>query len=112
MRTRLISRSIVNRAKEVLHARAADRLSLNEVAAQVGVSPVYLTQTFTKAEGIPLHRYQLRLRLSRALVALPNCQCIHSLALELGFSSQSHFGSSFKSAFGMTAAQFRTLMRS
>jgi AraC-like DNA-binding protein len=39
------------------------RWTLAEIVAEVGVSPVYLTQVFQQVEGLPLYRYQLRLRL-------------------------------------------------
>jgi AraC family transcriptional regulator len=101
------SSKVIDRAKEFLHAHACERLPLNEIAMQVDVTPVYLTQEFTRSEGIPLYRYQLWLRLSRALLELPHCDDITGLALDLGFSSHSHFSSAFKKAFGLTPAAFR-----
>jgi AraC family transcriptional regulator len=97
----------VARAKEVLQARSCERLSLNEIAREVGVAPVYLTQEFTRTEGIPLYRYQLRLRLNRALLALPHCEDITGLALDLGFSSHSHFTAVFRRSFGLTPSEYR-----
>jgi len=58
---------LVDRAKLALSADLARRWTLAEIAAEVGVSPVYLTQVFQQVEGLPLYRYQLRLRLARAL---------------------------------------------
>lgn len=98
----------VDRAKEVLHARGCERLSLDDIAQEVGVTPVYLTQEFSRCEGIPLYRYQLRLRLNHALLELSHCDNITGLALDLGFSSHSHFSSVFRSAFGLTPSQYRT----
>ena len=98
---------VVERAKDLLHARGCERLSLEEIAGEVGVTPVYLTQEFTRSEGIPLYRYQLRLRLSRALLELPDCDDITGLALDLGFSSHSHFSSAFLKTFGMTPSDYR-----
>jgi AraC-like DNA-binding protein len=83
------------------------RWSLAEVAAQVGVSPVYLTQVFQQVEATPLYRYQLRLRLSRALDLLDRYDDLAALGLELGFSSHSHFSSAFRRAFGRTPAEFQ-----
>jgi AraC family transcriptional regulator len=97
----------VDRAKQFLHAQQCERLSLDQVARAVGVSPVYLTQEFTRSEGIPLYRYQLSLRLSRALVDLPHADDITGLALDLGFSSHSHFTLAFRKAFGLTPSEFR-----
>ena len=58
---------LVDRAKLVLASDLARRWTLAEIAAEVGGSPVYLTQVFQQVEGLPLYRYQLRLRLARAL---------------------------------------------
>jgi AraC-like DNA-binding protein len=60
------SSRVVERAKELLHAASCERLLLDDMAAQVGVTPVYLTQEFTRCEGVPLYRYQMRLRLARS----------------------------------------------
>jgi AraC family transcriptional regulator len=97
----------VSRAKEVIHARSHERLSLTDIAEDVGVTAVYLTQEFTRSEGMPLYRYQLQLRLSRALLELPDCESIAGLALDLGFSNHSHLTAVFRSAFGMTPSDYR-----
>jgi AraC-like DNA-binding protein len=98
---------VVERAKELLHAHCGERLSLEHIARAVGVSPVYLTQEFTRQEGIPLYRYQLRLRLTQALLELPHCDDITGLALDLGFSSHSHFTAAFRNMFGLTPSEYR-----
>jgi AraC family transcriptional regulator len=99
--------AIINQAKEILYEAGSRPVSLDEVAGQIGVSPIYLTQCFSRNEGMPLYRYQMRLRLSRALVELPRCGSLTELALDLGFSSHAHFTSTFRSAFGMTPSAFR-----
>jgi AraC family transcriptional regulator len=58
---------------------------------------------------VPLYRYQMRLRLNRALVELPHCNDITGLALELGFSSHSHFTAVFGKAFGLTPSDYRSI---
>jgi AraC family transcriptional regulator len=102
------SSKAVERTKELLHAHAGERLQLDEIAAEVGLNSVYLTQEFTRCEGVPLYRYQLQLRLTRALLKLPGCKDITGLALDLGFSSHSHFTCVFRKAFGTTPSQYRT----
>ena len=103
------SARMVDRAKEFLHAHDGSRLSLEEVSSAVGVSPVYLTQEFTRSEGVPLYRYYLSLRLARALTELPHSDDITGLALDLGFSCHSHFTLAFRKAFGMTPSQYRRI---
>lgn len=98
-------RKLVERAKLVLASDLARRWTLSDVASQVGVSPVYLTQVFKQVEGVPLYRYQLRLRLARALELLPGAD-ISALSQDLGFSSHSHFTASFRRAYGRTPVQF------
>lgn len=98
---------LVDRAKLVLSSELSRRWTLAEIAAEVGVSPVYLTQAFAQVEGVPLYRYQLRLRLARALDLLGSCDDLSALGLELGFSSHSHFTAAFRQAYGRTPAQFQ-----
>ena len=107
-RTQSRASRLIDRAKEALHAHGCERLSLHEIARLVGISPVYLTQEFTRSEGIPLYQYQLRLRMNRALLELPQCENITGLALDLGFSSHSHFTSVFHKSFGLTPSQYRS----
>jgi AraC-like DNA-binding protein len=73
----------------------------------VGGSPVYLTQVFQQVEGLPLYRYQLGLRLARALDLLGREDDLTAIALELGFSSHSHFSAAFQRAYGRSPSDFR-----
>jgi len=98
---------LVDRAKLVLARDLARRWTLAEVAAEVGVSAVYLTQSFREVEGVPLYRYQLRLRLARALDLLREVDDLTALGLQLGFSSHSHFTAAFQQAYGRTPSEFR-----
>lgn len=100
---------LVDRAKLVLMRDLARRWTLAEVAAEVGVSPVYLTQSFRDVEGVPLYRYQLRLRLARALDLLGEYEDLSALGHDLGFSSHSHFSAAFQHAYGRTPSEFRQL---
>jgi len=98
---------LVDRAKLVLSSDLGRRWTLAEIATEVGVSPVYLTQVFQQVEGLPLYRYQLQLRLARALDMLGEYLDLTVLAIDLGFSSYSHFSSTFKQAYGQTPLEFQ-----
>jgi len=100
-------RKLVDRAKLVLSSDPARRWTLAEIATQVGVSPVYLTQVFQQVEGMPLYRHQLHLRLTRALDLLGQYDDLSALGMDLGFSSHSHFSSAFRRVYGRTPAEFR-----
>ena len=98
---------LVDRVKLVLAGDLARRWTLAEIAAQVHGSPVYLTQVFQQVEGLPLYRYQLRLRLARALHLLAQYDDLTALGLDLGFSSHSHFSAAFRQAYGRSPSEFR-----
>ncbi|WP_036168550.1 helix-turn-helix transcriptional regulator [Noviluteimonas dokdonensis] len=98
---------LVDRAKLVLMRDLARRWTLAGVASEVGVSPVYLTQSFQMVEGMPLYRYQLRLRLARALDLLSEVDDLTTLGLSLGFSSHSHFSAAFQQVYGRSPSEFR-----
>jgi AraC family transcriptional regulator len=102
---------LVNRAKAHLNANLCGPVSLAEVAARLRVTPNHLTQSFTRAEGIPLYRYHLGLRLQRALELVPRCDDLTMLALDLGFSSHSHFTEAFRRHFGLTPSAYRAETR-
>lgn len=98
---------LVHRAKLLLNSDPARRWTLGSIAAEVGTSPVYLTQVFQQVEGVPLYRYELRLRLARALALLPDYDDLTALGLTLGFSSHSHFSAAFRKTYGCTPSEFR-----
>jgi AraC-like DNA-binding protein len=100
-------RRLVDRAKLVLAADLSRRWTLADIAGEVRCSAVYLTQAFRQVEGLPLYRYQLRLRLARALDLLARYDDLTALALDLGFSSHSHFSAAFRAAYGRSPSGFR-----
>jgi AraC family transcriptional regulator len=108
---RATTRHMIRRTKEFVEANFSEVLRLADVARAVNASPAYLTDVFRRAEGVSLHRYIVQLRLARALVELPEATDLTTLALDLGFSSHSHFASAFRRAFGCTPSEFRESTR-
>jgi AraC-like DNA-binding protein len=98
---------LVDRAKLILAGDLSRRWALAEIAAEVVVSAVYQTHVFQQVEGLPLYRYQLRLRLARALDLLAEYDDLSKLGQDLGFSSHSHFSAAFQRAYGRSPTEFR-----
>ena len=96
-------------ATQIAMAREPGRAwKLGELADEAGCSPFYLARTFHSVVGMPLHRYELRARLAAALDAvLDTSQDLTTIALELAFSSHSHFTHVFRRAFGITPSALR-----
>jgi AraC-like DNA-binding protein len=62
---------------------------------------------FQQVEGIPLYRYHLRLRLARALDLIAGYDDLSALAVDLGFSSHSHFSAAFRQSYGHSPTTFK-----
>jgi AraC-like DNA-binding protein len=102
---------LIRRTKEFLQENLSKRLRLSDIAKGVGASPAYLTDLFTKVEGVSLHRYLTQLRLARALNELRSVTDLTTVAFDNGFSSHSHFTFAFRQWFGCTPSQFRRTAR-
>lgn len=106
------TRRLISRTRELLQAEFSRPIRLSEVARAVNASPAYLTDVFRRFEGVSLQRYVTQLRLARALVELPHVHDLTALALDLGFSSHSHFTLAFRRTFACTPSHFRHAVRS
>lgn len=95
--------------REVLAARMSERVTLDRVAREVGVSPFHLARGFRETMGIPVHRYlnQLRLRVALGRVAGTGGDLL-GIALDTGFSSHAHFTDAFRREFGLPPSRFRS----
>lgn len=84
-----------------------ERLTLGRLAAELGASPFRLCRAFRRATGGSLHRHLTDLRLAAALEKLPAySERLTDLALDLGFSSHSHFTQTFRSRYGCTPSSW------
>jgi AraC family transcriptional regulator len=101
----------VEAARAYLARRMSERVTLDDVARAVGSSPFHLARLFQQRTGAPLHRYLTRLRLRASLERLADgANDLTALALELGFSSHSHFTDSFRREFGRAPSEVRRVV--
>jgi AraC family transcriptional regulator len=85
-------------------------ITLEGLAKTLGVSPFALCRAFRRATGSTVHQHLTGLRLATALEQLPRYhERLTDLALDLGFSSHSHFTQAFRSYFGRAPS---TVLRS
>jgi AraC family transcriptional regulator len=99
-------------ARELLHARFSDPLSLSEIAAEVHVHPVHLARVFRRVYGSTVGEYVRRLRVEFASQQLLTSDSpLSAIAHQAGFSHQSHFSTTFKRFVGATPAEYRFLSR-
>lgn len=96
-------------ARELLHARMAEDVGLDELSAAAGVDRFRLNRAFRAAFGLSPHAYLVRLRLRAARRLLADGEAPALVAAEVGFADQSHLGRWFRRAYGMTPAAYRAL---
>ena len=83
-------------------------LSLAELAEVINVSSTYFASLFKQKMGISPHQYVIKQRVEQAKVMLKKTDfAIADIALQVGFSSQSHLTQQFKRITGMTPKQIR-----
>lgn len=98
----------VDDARSYILSRYREPLSLSAIAASCRVAPSTLCAMFPRVVGMPVWKYVRRLRLQEAALALAEgAEDLSSLALDLGFSSHSHFAQAFRAHFGAPPSQFR-----
>lgn len=108
--TRRRHRDQVRAVREILQRRYAEPLHLDDLAPAVGLSVHHLCRVFRRETGVPVHRYLSRLRLCHALdAAVSGVADLTRLALDLGFSSHSHFTAAFRREFSLTPSLLRRL---
>jgi AraC family transcriptional regulator len=102
----------LDRVCELLHDRFSESFSLGEVAAAIGISADHLTRSFRQCHGCTVGEYVRRLRVEFACRRLAASERpLVEIALDAGFTDQSHFTKTFKRQMGVTPAAFRDLHR-
>lgn len=98
-------------ARAAIAVHLTERLTLDCLAAEVGASPYHLARLFRAQTGQSLHAYrdELRLRTSLPLVTELAGRDLTWIALELGYSSLSHFSDRFRRLFGVPPSEVREL---
>lgn len=86
----------------------AEKLSIAEAAALVGMSESKFMRCFKEVAGMTLVAYLNHVRLSNGLRLLKESDLkIAEIAAAVGFSDQSYFDRQFRKAFGVTPRSFR-----
>lgn len=100
-RQQRISAERVEKVIAALRENPAAPPSLEELGRVAGCSPFHLSRTFSAAIGMTLPQYTRQLRLERAAELLKSGRFnVTEAAIEVGYSSLSHFSQAFHEAFG------------
>lgn len=107
-----LSATQLARARETIEARLAERLTLTDLSADMGMSEDHFGRLFKRATGMPAHQFVIRCRVDRARRLLAETATpIAEIAFECGFADQVHLTRSFRRIVGTTPAAFRKAMQ-
>jgi AraC family transcriptional regulator len=109
-RVGLVDRRI-RRAVELMHARLAENLPLEEIARSAHLSPFHFARLFKKLTGAAPHAYLASLRAARAQTLLAETDLsITEVAARVGYASSGHFSKAFRQSTGLTPRAFRAAL--
>jgi AraC family transcriptional regulator len=102
----------LKRAKDLINARFAENLTLEQIASEVGIHPVHLASVFRQKYHCTVGEYIRRLRIEYACREIAKGETpLAIIALEAGFANQGHFSGAFKRLTGFTPAAYRNFSR-
>lgn len=98
----------VEKCKDYIAQHINQKLSVNEMANEIGFNRSYISQRFKAEEGISIQEYIMKERVRMAENMLKYSDAtISRIAEYLGFSSQSHMGIHFKKYTGFSPKEYR-----
>lgn len=86
-------------------------VSLDELSLLSKLSKYHLIRLFAKERGISPHKYLETVRIEKSKIMLEKNIPIVDIALQMGFTDQSHFSNSFKSLIGLTPKTYQKILR-
>ena len=95
-------------AREVMVERREETVNLEDIAAEVGLNMRYFITLFKDGTGLSPHQFQIAMRVDKARELLQGIELqLSDIAIDAGFSDQSHFSRHFKRSYGYTPGEFR-----
>jgi AraC-like DNA-binding protein len=100
-RQKQLAQDRCDRVIAILNAELETPPGLEELGKRVGCSHFYLSRTFSKEMGMTIAQYLRKLRMEKAARLLKTGKFnVTQAALEVGYSSLSHFSQAFHEMFG------------
>lgn len=97
---------------EIINDEKQRNLTLNGLANEVGLHPVYLSRKFSEYFKINIGEYIREKKLEQATILLQTKNMNNvEIAYECGFADESHFLRLFKAKFGITPSQYKRIIQ-
>lgn len=98
-------------ARGLIEADICENVSIERIAAEVGLSPFALIRRFKRLYGISPHAWRMQARANEAARLLGHGTALADAATICGFADQSHMTRVFKRVFGVTPGQYGTTQK-
>ena len=96
------------RVLNYIGGRYGERIALDDLAGEAGISPSYFTRLFRERSGQSPMQFVTAVRIERAKEQLADRdRPMITIALSCGFADQAHFSRTFKRIVGLTPKAFR-----
>lgn len=98
----------INACKEYIYSHIKERITIEDLAEEFGVSASYLSRLFKRQTGVSVSAYirEQKIEVAKNLLRFSDYSMI-DIANRLSFSSQSHFIQQFRESVGMTPKKYR-----
>lgn len=96
---------------DFLEKNYMQRITLDDLSNLTGLSKYYLLRSFTKQKGITPYSYLETIRIDKAKKLLEQGELPIDVALQTGFTDQSHFSNFFKKFIGLTPKQYMNIFK-
>lgn len=103
---------MIEKVQNYMEQNFRDKISLQDMAEIVSVTPWYLERVFKKYTGDSLNQYLIHLKLGYAQnLFRDTSKSIAQVAEEVGYDNPSYFSQLFKKKFGVTPGAYRKKLR-
>jgi AraC family transcriptional regulator len=103
-----LDRRTLDGVAELVEARLADRLTVDDLAAAATLSTSHFTRAFRASTGLTPHQFVMSRRMERAkILLLHSTVSVPEIAYAVGYSNVSHFRRTFKRCTGFKPADLR-----
>ncbi len=100
----------ISACKEYIYSHIKERITIEDLADELGVSSSYLSRLFKKETGDSVSAYIRKQKIEKARNLLRYSDySVIEIANRLSFSSQSHFIQQFREIVGMTPKKYRDI---
>jgi AraC family transcriptional regulator len=111
-RHRPLEAAFIRQTDEYIRAHLGEDIAVGTLAGLCGMRPDTFARRFRAATGKAPYAYMLACRIDRAQQVLRTAPAdLASLALDLGFASQSHLTTVFRNMVGVTPGRYRAQYR-